>query len=57
MKLTLGILAGITLTWAAAAIWKPTIYRAFNDAPVTPADHAPRFSTWQHGVRTEGAWE
>ena len=57
MRLTLGLLAGITLAWAAAAIWKPTIYRAFHDTPATPTDHNPRFSTWHHGVRTEGPWE
>ena len=57
MRLTLGLLAGITLAWAAAAIYRPTIYRAFHDTPATPTDHNPRFSTWHHGVRTEGPWE
>lgn len=56
MKLTLGILAGISIAWATAAIYRPAIRWAFNDQPVTPTGHAPKFRTWAGGVMTEGPW-
>lgn len=57
MRLTLGLLAGITLAWAAAAIYRPTIRWAFNDTPPTHPDCKPRYRTWHNGTMTEGPWE
>lgn len=57
MKLTLGVLAGITIAWCAAAIWQPTLGLMFGDEPATHPDCKPRYRTWHHGVMTEGAWE
>lgn len=57
MKLTLGILTGITIAWCAAAIWKPTLRLMFSDEPATHPDCQPRYRTWHDGIRTEGPWE
>lgn len=56
MKLTLGILAGISIAWATAVIYQPAIRWAFTDQPVTPTGHAPKFRTWDRGEMTEGLW-
>lgn len=56
MKLTLGILAGISIAWATAAIYQPAIRWAFADQPVTPADWKPKYRISQGGVMTEGEW-
>lgn len=50
MRTLASIGIGITIAWAAAAIWKPTIRWAFNDQPATPDDWAPRHRTWQNGI-------
>lgn len=57
MRLTIGILTGITLAWCAAAIYRPAIRWAFTDQPVTPAGHAPKYRTWVGGEMTEGPWD
>lgn len=57
MRLALGLLAGITLAWCTAAIWKPTLALMFTDEPATHPDCTPRYRTWHNGVMTEGPWE
>lgn len=57
MKLTLGVRTGMTIAWAAAAIYRPTIAWTFTRIPpATPEGWAPRYRTWDHGVMTEGEW-
>lgn len=56
MKLTLGILAGISITLAGVSIWPDFIGWVFSDQPATDPACKPRFYTWHNGERTEGAW-
>lgn len=51
MKLTIGILAGMTIAWAAAAIYRPAIAWTFTRIPpATPDGWTPRHRTWQNGI-------
>lgn len=56
MRVTLGILAGITIACAAAAIYRHTLALMFTDEPATHPDSQPRYRTWHHGVMTESEW-
>lgn len=56
MKLTLGMLAGITLAWCAAAIYRPTIAWTLTRIP-PDGTSTPRYRTWHNGAITEGPWE
>lgn len=57
MKLTLGIVAGITATMLAWILWKPALAWTFthNLPPTHPNSHT-RYRTWHHGTATEGPW-
>lgn len=57
MKTILAVLAGISLTLAAVAIWQPSLAWIFTRIPpATHPDCAPRYLTWHGGVMTEGPW-
>lgn len=56
MKLTLGILAGISITLAGVSIWPDFIGWVFSDEPATHPDCKPRYWTSSHGVITRGEW-
>ncbi len=57
MKLPLAFTCGIGIAWAAVAIWPSFIGWVFTRVPpATHPDCTPRYSTWHHGERTEGAW-
>lgn len=57
MKVSLGIVAGISLSILAFVLWQPTIRWTFmHNEPETDPTCTPRFRSWHNGLMTEGAW-
>ncbi|MFJ2506312.1 hypothetical protein [Microbacterium sp. NPDC087592] len=51
MKITLGIVAGISLSILIYAVKQPTLDLLFNhDEPADPTNWAPKMRTWIKGV-------
>lgn len=57
MKISLGIVAGITLTILAYAMKQPTLDMIFyQDQPRDPEGHEPKMRTCHDGTWTDGPW-
>lgn len=57
MKVSLGIIAGITLSFVVYAMKQPTLGALFyRDQPGTPVGHQHKYRTCHEGVWTEGGW-